>query len=34
MRSLDIGGYKHNDEGFYKKFTYQMFMNWGRTTIN
>ena len=25
MRSMDVGGYKHNYEGlFYKKFTYQM----------
>ena len=30
---MDVGGYKHNYEGFYEKSTYQMFINKGRTTI-
>ena len=30
---MDVGGYRHNYEGFYEKFTYQMFINNGRTTI-
>ena len=29
--SMDVGGYRHNYEGFYKKISYQMSMNRGRT---
>ena len=29
---MDAGGYKHNYEGFYEKFTYQMSINRGITT--
>ena len=31
IRSMDVGGYKHNYEGFYKKTSYQMSINRGRT---
>ena len=27
IRSIDVGGYMHNYEGFYEKFTYQMSIN-------
>ena len=30
---MDVGGYRHNYEGFYEKFTDQMFINKERTTI-
>ena len=33
MRSIDVGGYKYNDEGFYEKFTYQMYINRERMII-
>ena len=29
---MDIGGYRHNYEGFYEKTSYQMSINKGRTT--
>ena len=29
---MNVGGYKHNYEGFYEKLTYQMSINRGRTT--
>ena len=29
---MDVGGYIHNYQGFYKKFTYQMSINTERTT--
>ena len=29
MRSVNVGGYIHNYEGFYKKSTYQMSINGG-----
>ena len=32
MRSMEVGRYRHNNEGFNKKFTYQMSINRGRTT--
>ena len=32
MRSMDVGGYRHNYEGFYEKSSYQMSINKGRTT--
>ena len=32
MRSMDIGGYRHNYEGFYEKTSYQMSINMGRMT--
>ena len=32
MKSMDVGGYRHNYEGFYKKFAYQMSINRGKTT--
>ena len=30
IRSMDVGRYIHNYEGFYEKFTYQMCINKGR----
>ena len=30
MNSMDVGGYRHNYEGFYKKSTYQMSINRGK----
>ena len=32
-RSMDIGRYKYNYEGFYKKIIYQMSINRGRMNI-
>ena len=32
QRSMDVGGYRHNYEGFYKKISYQMSINRGRMT--
>ena len=29
---MDVGGYRHNYEGFYEKTLYQMSINRGRTT--
>ena len=29
---MDVGGYRHNYEGFYKKSTYQISINRERTT--
>ena len=29
-KAIDVGGYIHNYEGFYEKFTYQMSINQGR----
>ena len=29
---MDVGGYRHNYEGFYEKTSYQMSINKGRTT--
>ena len=29
---MDVGGYRHNYEGFYEKTLYQMSINKGRTT--
>ena len=29
---MDVGGYRHNYEGFYEKTSYQMSINRGRTT--
>ena len=29
---MDVGGYKHNYEGFYEKTSFQMSINMGRTT--
>ena len=29
---MDVGGYRHNYEGFYKKTSYQMSINKERTT--
>ena len=34
MRYLDVGRYRHNYEGFNKKFTYQMSINKGRMITN
>ena len=34
VRSMDVGGYKHNYKGFYKKSTYQMSIYRGRMTTN
>ena len=31
-KSMDVGGYRHNYEGFYEKNAYQMSINRGRTT--
>ena len=28
---MDVGGYRHNYNNFYKKFTYQMSINYERT---
>ena len=33
MRSMDVGGYRHNYEGFYEKNAYRMSINRERTTI-
>ena len=30
---MDVGRYKHNYEGINKKYTHQMLINRGRTTI-
>ena len=30
--SIDVGGYRHNDESFYETFIYQMSINRARTT--
>ena len=32
MRSMDVGGYRHNYEGFYGKTSHQMLINRGRMT--
>ena len=32
MRFMDVGGYRHNYEGFYEKTSYQMSINRGSTT--
>ena len=32
IRSMDVGGYRHNYEGFYEKFTYHMSINRERMT--
>ena len=32
IRSIDVGRYRHNYEGFYEKFAYQIHINGGRTT--
>ena len=32
IRFIDLGGYRHNYEGFYEKTSYQMSINRGRTT--
>ena len=32
IRSISVGGYKHNFEGFYKNFTYPIFINKERMT--
>ena len=32
IRFMDVGGYRHNYEGFYEKTSFQMFINRGRTT--
>ena len=32
MRSMDVGGYRHNYEGFYEKTLHQMLINRGRMT--
>ena len=29
---MDVGGYRHNYEGFYEKTSFQMSINKGRTT--
>ena len=34
IRFMDVGGYRHNYEGFYEKYIYQMSVNRGRMTIN
>ena len=34
MRSMDIGGYRHNYEGFYEKSTYQISINKGENDYN
>ena len=34
MRFMDVGGYRHNYEGFYEKTSYQMSINKGRMTTN
>ena len=31
---MDVGRYRHNYEGFYKKTSFQMSINRGRTTTN
>ena len=31
---MDVGGYRHNYEGFYKKITYQMSINRERMTTS
>ena len=33
IRSLDIGGYRHNNKGFYEKFIFTNYINRKRTTI-
>ena len=33
IRSMDVGRYRQNYEGFYEKTSYQMSINRGRTTI-
>ena len=32
IRSMDVGGYRHNYEGFYEKTSYQISINRGRMT--
>ena len=32
IRSMDVGGYSHNYEGFYEKSIYQMCTNKRKTT--
>ena len=32
MRFMDVGGYRHNCEGFYEKTSFQMSINRGRMT--
>ena len=34
IRSIDVGVYRHNYEGFYEKTSYQMSINRGRMTTN
>ena len=31
IRFMDVGGYRHNYEGFYEKTSFQMSINRGRT---
>ena len=33
IRSMDVGGYRHNNKGFFEKFTFPKSINRGRTTI-
>ena len=33
IRSMDIGGYRHNDKRFSENFIFPKFINRGRTTI-
>ena len=32
IRFMDVGGHRHNYEGFYEKISFQMSINRGRTT--
>ena len=32
IRFMDVGGYRHNYEGFYEKTSYQISINRGRMT--
>ena len=34
ISSINVGGYRHNYEGFYEKILYQMSINRGRATTN
>ena len=33
IRLMDVGGYRHNNKGFCKNFTFLKSINRGRTTI-
>ena len=33
IRSMDVGGYRHNNKGFCENFTFRKSINRGRTTI-